>query len=133
MGVILIVTMLKIVANAHFMNGSNCLRRIMTMARKKKEMDKLAWENAQALAAGMSYGKWKAMQEPVKIVKEKELPEGWCRCAWCNTPFKPKTKRPRKYCESRCQQIAWNSKRPARYNAEYQRQYRERKKAEANG
>ena len=70
---------------------------------KKKEMDKLAWENAQALAAGMSYGKWKAMQEPVKIVPKTEMPEGWRKCEWCGTWYKPKTKRPQKYCQSYCQ------------------------------
>ena len=35
---------------------------------KKKKMDKLSKEASMALAAGMSYGKWKAMQTPVKIV-----------------------------------------------------------------
>ena len=37
------------------------------MSRKTNEPDKLAQDAAAALAAGMSYGKWKAMQEPVKI------------------------------------------------------------------
>ncbi|MBQ2785850.1 MAG: hypothetical protein IJF02_05055 [Oscillospiraceae bacterium] len=74
------------------------------MARKKKEPDKLAQEVAQALACGMSYGKWKAMQDPVKI--EKKLPEGWKACEWCGKHFKPKTARPQKYCEVNCQRAA---------------------------
>ena len=41
------------------------------MAKKKKELDKLAKDAAAALAAGMSYGRWKAMQDfPVVIEKE---------------------------------------------------------------
>lgn len=58
-------------------------------------MDNLAKEAKLARQAGMSYGKWKAMQNPVKI--NKEIPEGWSVCQWCGQPFKPKTKRPQKY------------------------------------
>ena len=77
------------------------------MAKKKESIDKLAWENAQALAAHMSYGKWKAMQNPVKITPvEIDMPPGWQKCAWCGTPFKPKSKRPQKYCQAYCQASA---------------------------
>ena len=37
----------------------------------KKEPDKLAQDAAAARAANMSYGKWKAMQEPVKPATRK--------------------------------------------------------------
>ena len=72
------------------------------MARKKKPMDKLAWENAQALAAGMSYGKWKAMQDPVRI--EKKTPEGWMKCRYCGKEFPPKTSKI--YCDDYCRYMA---------------------------
>ena len=68
------------------------------MAKKKKQMDKLAWENAQALAAGMSYGKWKAMQDPVRI--EKKTPEGWTKCKHCGELFEPK--KGKIYCDDYC-------------------------------
>ena len=57
---------------------------------KKTEPDKLAQDAAAALAAGMSYGKWKAMQDPVKIYKKQDLEPGWKLCAWCGKPFKIK-------------------------------------------
>ena len=79
---------------------------------KKIEVDKIALDNAAALAAGMSYGKWKAMQE-VKI-KPKEIPEGWLVCQHCGKAFKPKTKRPTKYCEVFCQERASQAREKAR-------------------
>ena len=80
------------------------------MAKKVKEPDKLAQDAAAALAAGMSYGKWKALQsQPVAV--EKEIPEGWAVCQWCGKPFKLKTKRPRKYCDYACYEQAYNAKK----------------------
>lgn len=80
------------------------------MARKKKQMDKLAWENSQALAAGMSYGKWKAMQDPVKIVKKDVVPDGWKVCEYCKKPFKPKTKGKQRFCDLYCREEAYKEK-----------------------
>ena len=70
----------------------------------KKEPDKLAQEVHQALAAGMSYGKWKAMQEPVKI-EPKNLPIGieTKTCAYCGAEFYSEDPR-KKYCGIRCRQ-----------------------------
>lgn len=76
------------------------------MGRKPKEPDKLAQDAAAALAAGMPYGKWKAMQEPVKIIKKEDLPEGWRKCAWCGTPFRIKSSKKQIYCEIFCQRTA---------------------------
>ena len=92
------------------------------MARKKKP-DKLAIEAGMAKAAGMSYGKWKAMQQPEKV--EGAIPEGWLVCEHCGRVFKPKTKRPQKYCEVGCQREAWNLAHKES-NAKYMREYRER-------
>ena len=102
------------------------------MAKKKKEMDKLSWENAQALAAGMSYGKWKALQKPVKIEKVEEIPDGWYKCQYCGKVFKPTIKRPQKFCDSVCREKSYSPNRKGQ-KAEYMRGYRARKRAEVNG
>lgn len=74
------------------------------MARKKKP-DKLAQDAAAARAAGMSYGKWKALQSNL-VERKKEIPDGWLVCQYCGKQFKPKTKRPQMYCEVYCQKQA---------------------------
>lgn len=100
------------------------------MAKKKKEMDNLAKDAASALAAGMSYGKWKALQEnPVPEKKTDEIPEGWKTCKRCGKPFNPKSKT-QKYCEALCQIETAKEKDRERHNKRMQ-QYRERKKAES--
>ncbi len=76
------------------------------MARNHKEPDQLAKDAAAALAAGMSYGRWKAMQDPVQIYKKQDLEPGWRLCAWCGRPFKPKINRNQLYCEVYCQRTA---------------------------
>lgn len=76
------------------------------MARKKK-MDKLSQEVAQALACGMSYGKWKAKYgKPVEKKEEKTLPEKWQICPWCGKEFKRKGNARQIYCEPYCQREA---------------------------
>ena len=84
------------------------------MARQKeKEMDNLARDAAAARAAGMTYGKWKALQgeQPVPV---KELPEGWQVCVFCGKPFKPSTRRKQLYCEAGCQKKAQDAKDKAK-------------------
>jgi hypothetical protein len=105
------------------------------MIMAKKKMDNLSKDMIQCEKDGFGchYGRWKAMQKPVKIVPKTEMPEGWRKCEWCGTWYKPKSKRPQKFCEVACQLQAHYSKKKTKYNAEYQRQYRERKKAEQNG
>lgn len=96
---------------------------------KKKEMDNLAKDAASALAAGMSYGKWKALQEITVIeIKPGEIPEGWKACKRCGKPFKPKAIT-QKYCEVLCQIETAKEKDRERHNKR-QKRYRERKKAE---
>lgn len=101
---------------------------------KKKEMDNLAKDAAAALAAGMSYGKWKAMQEYAKIEKPNhdEIPEGWRICEWCGKPYKPKSRRPQKYCELECQQAASYARRDRAEYAERYRKHMAKKRAEEN-
>jgi hypothetical protein len=76
---------------------------------KNTEPDKLAQDAAAAKAANMSYGKWKAMQEPVKIERN-GIPDGWLICAYCGIPFKPTTKRRQFYCGAACQKQDWYEK-----------------------
>ena len=96
---------------------------------KKKEMDNLAKDAAAALAAGISYGKWKALQEnPVPEKKADGIPDGWKECKRCGKPFKPKATT-QKYCEISCKREVELEKYRERHN-ERQRKYRERKKAE---
>lgn len=97
------------------------------MARKKK-MDKLSQEVAMAHAAGMSYGKWKAMQEPVKIVKPDTLPEGWKKCELCGKPFKPR--KGKRFCDEVCVKKAYVK---SGKQSEYMRRYKERRKGAVNG
>ena len=75
------------------------------MARKKKP-DKLAQDVSKAIAAGMSYGRWKAMQPPV--TEEKELPKGWKICPQCGKRFR--SSQGKKYCEAYCRNMAYYDK-----------------------
>lgn len=83
---------------------------------KEKEMDKLAQDAAAALAANMSYGKYKAMQNPVKIEKP-ALRAGWKICPWCGTPFKLKNNRVKIYCDIICQKAAQGARERQRAEA----------------
>ena len=78
---------------------------------KKNEPDKLAQEASQAIAAGMSYGRWKAMQQAVPIEK-KPPADYYIRriCENCGNEFIRGDNHKRKYCCDRCR-IAANNKR----------------------
>lgn len=86
----------------------------------KGQLDRLAMESSAAIKAGMSYGYWKAAQKREPIKKKEELPEGWLVCEWCGKWYKPKTKRPRKYCESYCQLEASKQKKREREKMKYE-------------
>ena len=60
-------------------------------------MDSLARNAMLARQAGMSYGKWKALQ-PREEPKEKPLPEGWVKCQWCGKAIKLLNGRKKIYC-----------------------------------
>lgn len=64
-------------------------------------MDRLAMAASAALAAGMSYGKWKALNPNWEPPKEKppEKIKGYCKC--CGTPIPADSKR-FKYCSDEC-------------------------------
>ncbi len=88
----------------------------------KRKPDKLSQEVAMALAAGMSYGKWKAMQQPV-AVEEKPIPEGWRKCEYCGKPFKKAYGK--RYCDLECREQAYKP-RAIELQREQMRKYRER-------
>ena len=63
-------------------------------------MDNLAREAVIARASGMSYGKWKAMQNPTKIEPVKEQKK--TKCLNCGAEIVNAGNRARKYCDSYC-------------------------------
>ena len=87
-------------------------------------MDRLARNAMLARQAGMSYGKWKALQ-PVVEAKKPEIPEGWIKCE-CEAVFKPRGDH--KLCPD-CRRKKYDRER-MRKRAEYMRRYREEKKDE---
>ena len=84
--------------------------------RRSKEPDKLAQDAAKALAAGMSYGKWKAMQEIV-VPEEVKPKVEYGVCVYCGKQYVKNNYKKRVYCDWLC-----------RYNANRER-YKLRKLA----
>ena len=96
-------------------------------------MDNLARNAMLAKQAGMSYGKWKAMQ-PIVPVAKKELEETKKEkvCPWCGNKFvTSKFNGKQKYCNTVCQQTAYYENNKKKY-AEWQRESRKRKNALAS-
>lgn len=67
----------------------------------KKEPDKLAEDAAKARAANMTYGKWKAMQQPVEPMERKQYGKK-CVCRGCGNTFFLVPGEKRKYCDESC-------------------------------
>lgn len=94
-------------------------------------MDNLARCAFLAKKAGMSYGNWMAIYGE-KDIKKKEEPitDGWKPCEYCGKLFRAVgTKR---YCEPECRNSDYyekNSERLIQKVKDYQKRYRERKKA----
>ena len=101
------------------------------MMAKKKEPDKLARDAAAALAANMSYGKWKAMEDrPVAITKKEIVPKfGYGICKYCGKQFEKTSNLRRFYCDAICQRNA-QLERDREKRREYNRAYGKRKRAE---
>lgn len=93
------------------------------MAQEK--IDRLTQENALALAAGMSYGKWKAKQpvqqvqqiEAPTVAEQEYLPKYRLVCAHCGEEFLAYS-RNKKYCSDKC-----------KWKADYKRQQEKRAQA----
>ena len=67
------------------------------MARRRKP-DRLDIESSKAIAAGMSYGRWKALQPPDVIVPPVPKQMYAMVCQRCGRTFYQTDKRQRKYC-----------------------------------
>ena len=69
---------------------------------KKKEMDQLTKDCIEARKAGLSYGKWKAMQPPreMKPKQKAEKPSNK-RCRVCGKEI-PMTSKRMVYCSDEC-------------------------------
>lgn len=82
---------------------------------KKNEPDKLAQDAAAARAAGMTYGKWKALQ-PVVPIEPKLIPPAkeTRRCVVCGVEFVGNVSKRKKYCSIYCSRIANSNKQKAR-------------------
>ena len=65
-------------------------------------MDSLTKNAIEAKQAGMSYGKWKAMQ-PQQEKQDEKIPDGWIKCLHCGKPFKPTPNQ--KFCEYYCRYL----------------------------
>lgn len=78
------------------------------MGRHKKP-DKLSQEASAALAAGMSYGKWKAMQTPVEVKSKPKLGATHI-CEYCGEKFIQYDHIRRKYCCEAHREAANNKK-----------------------
>ena len=100
------------------------------MTERRMGMDNLAREMilCEKAGFGVSYGKWKATQPP-KQEPPKTREKGWLQCEYCGKLYKPKTKRPQKFCEIFCQQRA-NWERGKGRTAERVRKCREKKGVE---
>ena len=96
-------------------------------------MDNLARNAFMARQAGMSYGKWKAMQPIVPVVKkETEETKKMKVCPRCGEKFVPNRFNVRqKYCNTVCQRAAYYENNKAKH-AEWQNNCRKRKEAIAN-
>lgn len=90
-------------------------------------MDRLARNAMLARQAGMTYGKWKALQPVAPIVKT--IPKNWVRCEECGKAFPPKNKK--RFCDVDCRRRAYEKTRyDKKKRAEYMRQYREKRRSD---
>ena len=72
-----------------------------------KEPNNLTQDAAAALAAGMSYGHWKALHPHTTAEETQvgEIPYGWKICKHCGQHFRPNNGSQR-YCDFECQRSA---------------------------
>ena len=80
--------------------------------------EKLLQENAQALAAGMSYGKWKAMQ-PVVPIEPKKPKQCFVElvCEHCGCTFIRHDGKRVKYCGKKCSDAEYRKSKKERNNS----------------
>ncbi len=71
-------------------------------------MDRLARNAMLARQAGMTYGKWKAMQPRVEV-KKPAIPDGWRPCVHCGKAFKGKNGK--RFCDDACRRTAYEKRK----------------------
>ena len=86
-------------------------------------MDNLARNAMLAKEAGLSYGKWKAMQ-PIVEIKKPEIPEGAKKCVGCGKAFVGRNPK-QKYCDVTCQKETYRRNHPSYYR-EYKKEWRKK-------
>jgi hypothetical protein len=91
-------------------------------------MDNLARNAMLAKQAGMSYGRWKAMQPVMDVKKPETIPEGWKLCEYCKKPYKPFNGMQR-FCEYECREKGYYEKSLAN-SKRYRENRKERNKNE---
>lgn len=69
------------------------------------DMDQLTEDAVAARKAGLSYGKYKALQNPVVIEKKSKIGIETDRCVVCGCEFMPTDNRRRKVCGAKCRKI----------------------------
>ena len=83
------------------------------MARQKKP-DKLAQDASAALKAGMSYGKWKALQGYTPIQPKEHKKSEWDKvCAFCGEDFEA-NRTNQLYCSKACEKKSCYQRRKER-------------------
>lgn len=75
--------------------------------QENMQTDKLTQEAIAARAAGMTYGKWKAMQPRVEI-DPNIIPDGWKACEYCGKGFKPA--HGKRFCDIECRTRAYRER-----------------------
>lgn len=89
------------------------------MTKAKEKVDQLAIDAAAARAAGMSYGKWRALQ-PQKPIEPKSPKECYIKrvCPICGVEFIVSARSNRKkYCGQECINIAYKRAKRERAKA----------------
>lgn len=85
---------------------------------KHNQPDKLSQDASAALAAGMTYGKYMAMKEPMKVTPSDQHPEKTVCvvsvCELCGQQFTQYDRRHRKFCCTEHCRIAYDRTRKNR-------------------
>ena len=86
--------------------------------KSDKEPDNLARDAAAARAAGMTYGKWKALR-PQAVIEPKRPVESYHEftCAYCGCNFIRYDNVVPKYCGARCRENAFRKAKREREQA----------------
>ena len=99
-------------------------------------IDELSRDAMLAKQAGLTYGKWRALQweeeckknPEAKACKKEQIPEGWEKCEYCRKLFKKQTTK--RFCDIYCRRMANYAKESAKAAERYRRK---KERAAENG